>query len=127
MVEILERELQDLKWQDIEEIMNLSLRQNSLFKEKFGEEVENYYSGGKNPRSKLYIARQNTSLVGWCYLYFAHDNCPCLMIYVRKKFRRKKIGTCLVQMALAPLMQKPTVVPHDEASRSFFNKFGLME
>ena len=83
--------------------------------------------------STVLLAYSDKVIVGWAMIIKRHFACsiPFVMLYVRKSFRRKGIGSYLLRKAIDRTQVEywainPYVCAHDKQSDSFFSQFGNM-
>lgn len=71
-----------------------------------------------------YVLDQENNVAGWTLVYQTHNTIPAAHFYVRKKYRRKGLGTLLMQAALDTANEyynsKLYYFPHDPQSTCFF-------
>lgn len=69
------------------------------------------------------IAKDGNCLLGWALAFKKPNNkLYNVYLYVRKSHRKQGIGTALLNSVRENINETLVVVPHDEASLSFFNK-----
>lgn len=73
--------------------------------------------------SKVCFARDlKKKFIGWGFLFKEEENYFSVMLFVKKEYRRKGVGSEIIRL-LSKGHMEIEVSPHDDKSRRFFKKF----
>lgn len=105
----------NLNYRERAKIRNLSLREQGLFR------IDIKYALMDNSNIPILILKKGDQIIGWaCFIILKDWEAPVFQFYVRKKYRREKLGFLFFEKIINFTNTYSFYVSYDEYTEHFF-------